>query len=70
MINNDYTDFLNELNDQERSVFLYHIILDMNISEVCRNLKMKRSLALNICRFLKAEIDFMPLKRDIYQSFL
>ena len=70
MINNDYIQFLDGLNDQERSVFFYHIVLQMSVSDVCEHLKLKRKTASNICRFLKAELDFWPLRQDLYEAFL
>jgi DNA-directed RNA polymerase specialized sigma24 family protein len=60
---------LDELSHEERSVFLYHFILRMPQKEMSRNLKLPIKFVNKTVKFLNLQVDFIPLKDKLVESF-
>ena len=68
-MNNDYIDYIDGLDHEERSIFFYYFIFKLAPNDIADRLKMKQKKVRNLCNFLKQEMDFFPLRQEIFEAF-
>jgi DNA-directed RNA polymerase specialized sigma24 family protein len=68
-MNEKYLAYLDDLNNEERSVFLYCLILKLSIEETAKRLKLPSTKTRKIIKTINFDIDCLPLKMEILEAF-
>ena len=68
-MNNEYIDFLNDLTNIERSIFLYCVILDIPPKHAAKYLHLDRQYVINVRGYLLSRKNCMSLKEKILEAF-
>lgn len=66
----DYLAYLNDLSHEERSIFLYSVVLKISLQDTARYLKMPKDKVCKICNILTEQKELLYLKSLIEESFL
>jgi DNA-directed RNA polymerase specialized sigma24 family protein len=69
-MNEEYLSYLDNLNNEERSVFLYRLVLKLPIKETAQRLKISVRKTKYITKILQEQKELIEIKNYIYQSFL
>jgi DNA-directed RNA polymerase specialized sigma24 family protein len=69
-MNEEYLAYLDDLNNEERSVFLYRLVLKLPTKDTARRLRISFKKTRYISKILKEQKELMIIKNFIYQSFL
>ena len=69
-MNEEYLYYLDNLNNAERSVFLYRLVLKLPTKETAQRLKISVRKTKYITKILQEQKELIEIKDYIYQSFL
>ena len=69
-MNEEYLTYLDNLNNEERSVFLYRLVLKLPTKKTAQRLKISVRKAKYITKILQEQKELIEIKNYIYQSFL
>lgn len=69
-MNEEYLAYLDNLNNKERSVFLYRLVLKLPTEETAQRLKISVRKTKYITKILQEQKELIEIKNYIYQSFL
>jgi len=69
-MNEEYLYYLDNLNNEERSVFLYRLVLKLPTKETAQRLKISVRKTKYITKILQEQKELIEIKNYIYQSFL
>lgn len=64
-----YINYLNDLTDKERSVFLYCFVLKLSQDETAKSLQLSIHKVNSIVKNINMEIDILPFKQEILEAF-
>ena len=67
----DFTNqFLDDMTNKERSIFLYHFVLGNSQVQTAKRLKLSLNFVNTTCKTLKQAQGFIELKERILESFM
>jgi len=69
-MNEEYLAYLDDLNNEERSVFLYRLVLKLPTEDTAKRLRISFKKTRYISKILKEQKELMLIKNYIYQSFI
>ena len=69
-MNEEYLVYLDAFNNEERSVFLYRLVLKLPTKEIAQRLKISVRKTKYITKILQEQKELIEIKDYIYQSFL
>jgi DNA-directed RNA polymerase specialized sigma24 family protein len=69
-MNEEYLAYLDNLNNEERSVFFYRLVLKLPTEETAQRLKISVRKTKYITKILQEQKELIEIKNYIYQSFL
>jgi DNA-directed RNA polymerase specialized sigma24 family protein len=69
-MNEEYLVYLDAFNNEERSVFLYRLVLKLPTKETAQRLKISVRKTKYITKILQEQKELIEIKDYIYQSFL
>lgn len=65
----NYLNYLDDLTDRERTVFLYRIVLKLTIQQTANHLKAKPEEISRLSKMLKEQQELLHIKSFLYESF-
>jgi hypothetical protein len=69
MINNFYLSPINQLTDEERSIFLYRFILKLSHQQIAVNLHKPLRRVVSICKIIATDRELLKFRKEIFEDF-